>query len=507
MINHPNHFDVPSNTTVRQRAYALGKYMHLSTWPVFVGLFLLYAANLFAQIEVPPIVSDSIWTYTHQTSHEAPPEIGPSLALAEDANMLFYSTRRHNVFVLKANTGRRTDTIDLRPIFEREFPRPQRIYSNADGSRLVVMWLDSGSIRISVISYPEKQLIKHLPYEIPDPWQQYFCNISPDGRFVVAPWLNNNAERYALYDLERDTMFTLITPDREMMGYSTVDFDDASTKLVFSESSKEARHLTIIDLKSGQYERTFIPGSYGSPVFSGDGNSIAVSADVGYGPAGVSWFPRVRVIDVATKQITWEITGSLEGVSDYRFDMLTYALTYDGKTAFVFRNDTADIEEMRTGMFYHLPDTIPFARCQPKTFGKYSEFNGCTVFSSDLTRGFMSADRSQLPSDQWYPCDVLAGSFDLTNTTVHESPRRTAASVIYPNPASSIVNIPWSSTGDEVSWSIASQDGKVQASGSASVLIGLCTIEIPQQLPRGWYHLQVTDRSRSRSVGYPLIVE
>jgi hypothetical protein len=213
------------------------------------------------------------------------------------------------------------------------------------------------------------------------------------------------------------------------------------------------------------------------------------------------------VIDVATKQVTWEITGNIEGSSDYRFDMLTYALTYDGKTAFVFRNDTADIAEMRTGMFYHLPDTIPFARCQPKTFGRFNEFYGHTVFSSDLRRGYMGHGSMVLQSDLWYPCDILAGRFDLTNTTVHDAPDQTKPALIYPNPASSTVNIPWRSEGDFVSWSIASLDGKIQASGRAAIIDGLCTIEISRQLIRGRYQLQVSEESASLTVGYTLVIE
>ncbi len=481
-----------------------GKIIALSMM-VIVCLFALCLTNVRAQESVPPIVSDTMWTFTRFNPNEGPALGGPFLALAEKADILFYTPNNYFLIVFDATTGFRIDSIDLRPIVGKPNLRPQRIYSSSDGSRLCVMWLSSGSLHISVISYPENKLIKELPFEIPNPWEQYVCSISPNGRFVVAPRLIENSTRFALYDLERDTMFALPLVNTDSYSNSMYDFDDASAQLVYTSSSVAGSQLTIMELTSGEYRRSYIPGRFTSPTFSGDGKFIITSADITTN-LGLSWYPRVHVYDVATGEKRWGLSGKLETGDERRYDMHSYALSTDGQTAFVFRNDTSMAEELRTGMFYRLTDTIPFARCETKTFTNHDDFTGFSLFSSDLTRGYMSAD-ILLSSTSRYKCDILAGRFNLALSSISDGQDVKQFPLLYPNPASGTVNARWVGENAKVRWSIVSIGGQELAVGPAEAIEHLVTIELPTNLPRGSHLLRIASTVSAQSLSYTLVIQ
>ncbi|MBK7032474.1 MAG: hypothetical protein IPH49_04240 [Ignavibacteria bacterium] len=110
------------------------------------------------------------------------------------------------------------------------------------------------------------------------------------------------------------------------------DFDDASAQLVYTSSSVAGSQLTIMELTSGEYRRSYIPGRFTSPTFSGDGKFIITSADITTN-LGLSWYPRVHVYDVATGEKRWGLSGKLETGDERRYDMHSYALSTDGQNS------------------------------------------------------------------------------------------------------------------------------------------------------------------------------
>ena len=113
---------------------------------------------LRAQVVIPPIVSDSTWTYWATSSTESDVMIAPSFACAEDAQLIFFGTNSSNVIVLDAITGVRLDTIDVVDYDTAARPKIFKVYTNDAGTILEILWTTGPDkwLNASIVEYPSK---------------------------------------------------------------------------------------------------------------------------------------------------------------------------------------------------------------------------------------------------------------------------------------------------------------------------------------------------------------
>ena len=371
------------------RAY--GRPIGALLWVVAVFFTLQGIAS--AQTELPPIIGDTLWTYdaspkNYQDYSPSGSGWGPWHALAEDAGVLFRMTVT-DILVMDANSGALKDRLGLRTLVSNDRAEPYSIQTDRRGRRLVIKYLTRDSLVSVLLSYPERRVLKSARYL---GWVEYFYDyhnaLSPDGRWMAAPYDPINGKSYLLYDSERDTTHIV-----NLGGTSLWSFDSSSTQAAFSN--------VVIDLQSGTPKVRSFPAAKGlsRPMFSADGRYIIGSTTT---RAGLSHYPRVSVLDLTTGEITWQLHGSWEwtgGNGNMRDDLLSYAISGDGRLVYAYRNDTINGRVIDEGFFYRLPDTIPIARSKPKTTGGFapgfialdSYHAGYTLFSRDFTRCYVAA--------------------------------------------------------------------------------------------------------------------
>jgi hypothetical protein len=464
-------------------------------------LVIALPSLLHAQGKIPPIVSDTTWTYQRGDSKDAPPPEGPSISVSEASERLFFATAISTISVLNTVSGSVTDTINLDPLFGIGILTPKRVYCNANGSQVLVMFLRRDTAHWGLISYPEKQLIREFPFDVGGtPWEHFHLAISPSGRYVIGPWEREQERNYGIYDLERDTVYQLAADGYEVVLNSTFDFDDDETALVFWEAKigGGGSRVVVVHLNNAPFTRTNIEGRYSSPVLSGDGKRIAVSSTTG---GSVAYYPGVTVLDVATKEVVWTMRGSQKSNLDEFLDLNFYRLSYDGSKIFVNRHDTAMPAEFHTGLFYRIPETTPFARTLPRTFGPYANERGMMILSSDLTQGFVAPKFTGGHERPLYIKTLYAGRFDLDAPNDVSAAHVQQTRLVYPNPTSGTVHVPWDGRSEMVLWTLVDATGRTVETGTAIGSTETITLQLGSALPAGAYGLRLADESlRTHSI-------
>lgn len=455
-----------------------------------VCAFVLPTA-LPAQGRIPPIVSDTTWTYMNRNVRLEPPAEGPSIAFSGSSNRVFYAADFSSILVHDGTDGLIVDTLDLGRILGDGSIRPKRVYCNADGSMMLALWLQGGSAHWGAFSYPEKQLIQEFPFDVGGtPWEEFHLAISPSGRYVVGPWEREQERNYGIYDLERDTVYQLAADGYEVVLNSTFDFDDDETALVFWEAKIErgGSRVVVVHLNNAPFTRTNFEGRYSSPMLSGDGKRIAVSSTTG---SSAAYYPGVTVLDVASKEVVWTMKGSQKSIQDEYMDLNFYKLSYDGSMIFVNRHDTAMPEEYHTGLFYRIPETTPFARTLPRTFGPYGNERGMTIISSDFTLGFVAPNYSYPQELPLYIKTLYAGRFDLDAPNDVSEAHVQQTLPVYPNPTSGTIHVPWKGPSENVSWVLYDATGQTVETGTANGSTETITLHLGSVLPAGVYSLRL----------------
>lgn len=449
----------------------------------------------YAQGRIPPIVSDTTWTYQRINAHDAPPSEGPSIALSERSNRLYFATASRTLTVINSQTGIIIDTIKLDRITNTEALAPKRVYCNQDGTRLLVMWLQRDTVHWGLFSYPEKQLLREFPFDIgSSQWRDIHFAISPSGRYVVGPWEIDPTRNYGLYDLERDTVYQLAADGYEIVLNTTFDFDDDETALAYWEAriDRGGSRVAVLHLDDSNHTRTYFEGTYSSPVLSGDGRRIAVSSTTG---SSGSYVPGITVLDVATKEVVWTLKGSRKSIQDEFLDLNFCSLSYDGSKIFVNRHDTAMSAEFHTGLFYRIPETTPFARTLPRTFGPYGNERGMTIISSDFTLGFVAPNYYYPQELPLYIKTLYAGRFDLDAPNDVSEAHVQQTRPVYPNPTSGTVHVPWYGRSEMVLWTLVDATGRTVETGTANGSTDTITLHLGSALPAGAYGLRLADES------------
>jgi hypothetical protein len=450
-----------------------------------------------AQTELPPIIGDTLWTYEPQIPADYNPDDGargPWHSLAEDAGLLFRVTSTRDILVLDARSGLLKDRLEFRTLLSDDRAIPYSVQSDRSGKRLVIRYRTTtrtfgvgDSLVTVLVSYPERRVLKRVRYL---GWVEYFYDyhsaLSPDGRWMAAPYDPINGKSYLLYDSERDTTHIV-----NLGGTSLWSFDSSSTQAAFSN--------VIIDLQSGTPKVRSFPAVKGlsRPMFSADGRYIIGTTTT---RAGLSQYPRVSVLDLTTGEITWQLHGSLQwtgGNGRMRDDLVSYAISGDGRLVYAYRNDTINGRGIDEGFFYRLPDTIPIVRSKPRTTGGFvpgyialsSDHAGCTVFTSDLTRCFVAA---KFETALAYPKVLVAMRFDELVTGIPEGgPTNPEQPALYPNPTTGAVTVRWDWPDEKVHWQVISPTGQLVDFGSTAAVGNAVRIVLASDLAAGHYALLV----------------
>ncbi|MBK6291351.1 MAG: hypothetical protein IPF59_06280 [Ignavibacteria bacterium] len=369
------------------------------------------------------------------------------------------------------------------------------------------MWLQRDTMHWGLFSYPEKQLLREFPFDIGSPlWRDIHFAISPSGRYVVGPWERDPTRNYGLYDLERDTVYQLAADGYEIVLNTTFDFDDDETALAYWEAriDRGGSRVGVLHLNDSSRTRTYFEGTYSSPLLSGDGRRIAVSSTTG---SSGSYVPGITVLDVATKEVVWTLRGSMKSIQDEYLDLNFCSLSYDGSKIFVNRHDTAMPTEFHTGLIYRIPDTIPFARTLPRTFGPYANKRGMTIISSDLAQGFVAPNYRVAQELPQFVKTMFAGRFDFSATEVASNVSLEQAQLLYPNPSSGTVHVPWSEDTETVEWVLFEQSGKTLRDGQSTVVGGEILIAFEPVLQRGSYQLRLTSKGGRSSLLFTVVIQ
>lgn len=475
-------------------------------WVVAVSFMLQGIAS--AQTELPPIIGDSLWTYTGTGGYNSPNDgpWGPWHALAEDSNLIF---RVHwsDIGVHDATSGRFKEEIGVADVFNNAKARPRRVYANRWGNRLLIQYLiyasrGGDSLITALVSYPERKVLKQFQLTGgEDYFRESVAGISPDGRWVIAPRFGGGME-YELYDSQRDTSFAL-----QFGGESAWSFDSASHQLAYGNSiidlTTSSPTVRPMQNEQGPYVRPF------NSQLSADGRFlIAYTNKV----SGIWELPQVSVFECSTGKILWQLNGGIDrhGTGgNFRDDLISYALSSNGKIAYTYRNDTVNGKVIDQGFFYRLPDTIPIARSKPSTLWGFtpsavtSAHQGYTAFSRDLTRFYVAAEYINTLT---YRCWLLGMRFDelLAYSSAPES-EGTSNSALYPNPTTGSVTLPWQWPDDLVHWQLLTTSGQMVTFGSSHVTLGNVSIDLSQELASGRYALLVRDASASHVVHQTVI--
>jgi hypothetical protein len=455
---------------------------------VYHALAMVFLQGLLsAQVTLPPIIGDTLWTHVHADCCEVSPEgsgWGPWHAVAEDAGLLFRVTN-YNILVHSIKNGLVVDRLG-------RWGEPRRIYSDRKGRKLVLQYLNRtaknrDSLVTALMLYPEIKATKFFTFVGDIEWTySYHASISPDGRWVVAPYQPSAGNTYMLYDTERDTSFVL-----KFGGTSRWSFDSASRQLAYANA--------VIDLSSLEPVVRFFPKAsmFNNPKFSADGRYIIASTTQ---RKGLNQYPRISILDVATGEITWELHGSWDwtgGNGNMRDDLVSYAISGNGSLVYAYRNDTISGKAINEGFFYRLPDTIPIARSKPGTTGGFDPsvntagHVGYTYFSPDLTRCYVAAS---YPRATIYQCDLVAMRFDELVTSIPQgdatNPEQAA---LYPNPTTGVVTVRWEWPDETVHWQVVSATGQLVDYGSAMREGNAVRIVLANDLASGNYTLLVRD--------------
>ena len=426
--------------------------------------------------------------------------LGPWHALAEDAGLLFRATQ-FGIMVLDATNGAIRDRLGLDQLVQgnnagQVLYKTYSVQCDRHGKRLVVRYkvlsLDSriGDTLVSMmVSYPERRVLKSIRYL---GWLEYFSDyhtaISPDGRWMAAPYNPIEGKSYVLYDSERDTSHIV-----NLGGTSLWSFDSSSRQVAFAN--------VILDLQTGTPEVRSFPSAKGLslPMFSADGRYIIGRTTT---RSGLSQYPRVSILDLTTGEITWQLHGSWEwtgGNGRMRDDLLSYAISADGRLVYAYRNDTINGKVIDEGFFYRPPDTIPIARSKPRTTGGFapgyialtSGHAGYLQFSRDLTRAFVAPKNKYMLT---YPKDILAVRFDELVTGIPQggatNPEQAA---LYPNPTTGVVTVRWEWPDEAVHWQVISPTGQLVDYGSPTREGNAVRIVLANDLASGNYTLLVRD--------------
>jgi hypothetical protein len=483
------------------RAY--GRPIGALLWVVAVFFMLQGIAS--AQTELPPIIGDTLWTYETdpKNSRDVSPSgsgWGPWHALAEDAGVLFRVTT-DDILIIDAHSGALKDRLGLRTLVSDTRAQPYSVHTDRIGESLVIRYVTRDSLISVLISYPERRICKSIRYL---GWVEYFYDyhsaISPDGKWMAAPYDPINGKSYLLYDSERDTTHIV-----NLGGTSLWSFDSSSTQAAFSN--------VIIDLQSGTPKVRSFPAAKGlsRPMFSADGRYIIGCTTA---RAGLSHYPRVSVLDLTTGEITWQLHGSWEwtgGNGNMRDDLLSYAISGDGRLVYAYRNDTINGRVIDEGFFYRLPDTIPIARSKPRTTGGFapgyialtSGHAGYMQFSRDLTRCFVAAKSRSILA---YPKRFLAMRFDELVTGIPEGgPTNPEQPALYPNPTTGSVTIRWDWPDEKVHWQVVSPTGQLVDFGSTAATENAMRIVLASDLAAGRYMLLVRNAQADHVQHFTLV--
>ena len=339
--------------------------------------------------------------------------------------------------------------------------------------------------------------------------------MSPSGRFAVVPSgpdeLATYKVKYKLYDRERDTNFALIDDGCDLIYNSPFIFcpNDSILAIPQSDENTHMSRLKLLQLHENPLRSDYWDSTFANPMFSGDGNRIALLTGVQIGQ--YEYRLTLKIHDLRTREVLWKISNSGSnrfGVN--RDDFLMYALNDDGSTVFIYRSDTAMPAEMSTGLFYNLPDTTAFARTLPGTFGAFSGDYGMTVFSRHLTTAYYShTGRGPIPSA--YIGNLIAGEIDFT-TSVQErgsdSPGKNEQSApLYPNPSNGTVNIPWRTDGEKLRWDLFDYAGGTILSGEATSAQAMVQIILGEVVTGGRYTLRLRAVDGARVYSCAIIVK
>jgi hypothetical protein len=471
---------------------------------VYHALAIVFLQGLLsAQVTLPPIIGDTMWTYDTKDKKDVSPTDsprGPWHDYAEDAGVVFRMTVS-DIIVMDANTGEIKDRLGLRELLrgndaEEVYYETSSVQCDRYGKRLVIRYkvisLDSriGDTLVSMmVSYPERRVLKSIKYL---GWVEYFYDyhtaISPDGRWMAAPHNPIEGKSYVLYDSERDTSHII-----NLGGTSLWSFDSSSSQAAFSN--------VIIDLQSGTPKVRSFPSAKGLslPMFSADGRYIIGRTTT---RSGLSQYPRVSILDIKTGEIVWQLHGSWEwtgGNGNMRDDLLSFAISGNGRLVYAYRNDTINGKVIDEGFFYRPPDTIPIARSMPRTTGGFapgyialdSDHAGYLQFSRDLTRCFVAARSQNLLA---YPGYLVAMRFDELVTGIPQGgATNTQQTALYPNPTTGVVTVRWEWPDETVHWQVVSATGQLVDYGSAMREGSDVRIVLAGDLASGNYSLLLRD--------------
>lgn len=493
-----------------------------------------------AQGALPPVIGDSLWTFTWRANADEPPlsppyGSGPSLAVAEDAGLLFRSVR-DGIQVFNAETGVVVDRIYLDSLVSTQnkdlLYYPRRVACSRDGRRLVLSYRTRSSssppdsIKTMLISYPDKRVMRMYPGAVE--YKHYLfipSQISPDGRWASVPIKPDSSGEpvWWLHDVEADTLHFLATPGRWWSSTLLSGcFSLSSRRLVYTERSVayDTCFLGIIDITPAGLQRRTYPSDVYNLVISGDGRYAMGTAEKdGYDSLGrFGTVTTLKIIDLDNGAVLRSFRGRFDRGELYggrqRYEMKCYGFNEDASVFFINRNDPEVLDSaLCTGQFYRLRDSLPFAIVPTRTIGGQSittHYNGWTAMNASLTRWYLEPES---PGHVKIPGNVVAMRTDEIRTlgvdnSSNHSGRSTwpLARYLYPNPSQSWVDVPIvASTGTsagtsagQYSWSLTNSSGAEVASGnSESHASASLRIELPTTLAAGQYILHLTAAATS----------
>ena len=475
--------------------------------------------TLSAQLREPerilatiPSVGDTVWMYAHDRakSDDRNPFNGPVMAFAEGANLIFRLCKYDHVIAIDASTGLEhgrvnvSKLMNINPVYDAAVP--EDVSCTRDGRLVLVKYRVSDTLHTILVSYPEGQLVRNFPFTPSrEPRFDYGeTNMSPDGRWVVAPASSDLTE---LHDLQLGT--------RESMGgFGDFHFNTTSTALLVALTGQVPLvpdvSLTIIDLtKDGHPQRTVDAGSRLWNVKFSDNGRYALAWT---GPGTLNRLPQLTVFDMMTGDTVWQITGTrIEDENiDTDLDMLSYAISADGSLVYAYRDDTVAGTYLKGGYFYRMPDTIPIARSVVpvlSTFETWAEVfdsplcdGGLSLWSPDLRRRFVSPRQGTVG---YYPFTVMALDYDFTTSAGPDATTSGSTDAggapVYPNPTTGTVTLPTSSDGP-MAWSLWSTTASRIDGGQGMAAGGRLVITLPQSLPAGRYMLSVHPENRPSAI-------
>jgi hypothetical protein len=485
---------------------------------VYHALAMVFLQGLLsAQVTLPPIIGDSMWTKSWASEDRSPDasEFGAnaSNALAEGVGRVFRATRA-GFMVLDASNGSIIENVPMSTIVKNHL-QSRRIYCDYSGSKLLIFYRGTDSLRMLLISYPDKKILKQFTFDNYDEfsWNVYHGAVSPDGRWIVVPHRWYQDVPYLLYDTQRDTTLSLL-----LWGSSSWSFTKDSKTLAYAQyTGDENGKLTLVDLSGPGITLRHFPNTslFRDPKISADGQYVIAISTKWSSSEYFSW-PQLSVIECATGKVVWQISGSMEywtaRSKDIRFDLNNYAISRDGRYVYAYRKDTIDrlgtvIDE---GFFYRIPDPVPIARTIPGTVASnapdrihYNVPCGFTSFSSDLRRAFVEANQLI----KAYKTHMVAMQFDDLITGIFGNASATGSShIIYPNPTTGSLTLNWTNSHETVYWQLLDTSGSILFYASSPVMNGKVQIEIPQSLAIGRYSLLVRDAT-ARTVEHHVVIK